>query len=83
VKALGDAVTGGDGTATALESQAPLKHGVVRWRALATGAVDVNDAPASHEALKRMNRDWNGLLVHWLDGCPCAGCVRAAGQVAA
>lgn len=56
----------------------PLRFGVVRWRSLVRDAAGVNEIPAEHSALPRMNMAWKGLLVHWLDGCPCDSCVAAA-----
>lgn len=55
---------------------APLRYGVVRWRSLVRDA-EGRGGSALHEALPRLNLSWKGLMVHWLDGCPCASCAAA------
>ncbi len=67
---------------TAAGAVAPLRYGVVRWRSLVrAGACGVGERAVEHGALAWLNMSGKGLLIHWLDGCPCEACVKAAGGV--
>ncbi len=55
-----------------------IDSGILRWRSLATGAVD-SGSWMTHERCDQHNRDTSPIKRHWIKGCACDDCEAARG----